>query len=154
MKTREETPSVTPPEVRGHLGRLKAESQETESLAELARLKSECLRRDGWKCVITGVYDNASRDNDLIDDVDPDVQVDDCDAAHIIPFEFGEGGEVWDTLYRYSPEVKGILAPDTINDHRNVMTVGLVLRPRFSKFNISLEETVCYPSHPHNKQSI
>ena len=63
---------------------------EIESIRKAPQLKDECFRRDGWKCVVTGIYD-ASAASTM--DIPDDALTEDTERGHIIPFAFGSFSE-------------------------------------------------------------
>lgn len=64
-----------------------------------AQFKNDCLRRDGWKCIITGAYDPVAAT--MTDTSDARALSDDSECAHIIPFAFGSFSESRARYYVY-----------------------------------------------------
>ena len=56
-----------------------------------AKLKADCLRRDGFRCIYSGTYDWTSFHKSLVD-VPKDCPTADTQCCHIIPFALGRGG--------------------------------------------------------------
>lgn len=54
------------------------------------RLRNPCLRRDGYKCVITGFYDDACAGSGSLVGAPDDALTADLEVAHIIPSQMGD----------------------------------------------------------------
>ncbi|KXG46262.1 uncharacterized protein PGRI_051180 [Penicillium griseofulvum] len=110
-----------------------------------ARLKTECLARDGGRCVVTGLFDEDSLD---ASNTSPSIYT---DCAHIIPFSLAscstesEGYAkhiIWTNLIRYFPTIQAInFNRENINDTTNAMTMSSQLHRSFGWFDFSFEET-------------
>ncbi|PYI02103.1 hypothetical protein BO78DRAFT_377758 [Aspergillus sclerotiicarbonarius CBS 121057] len=110
------------------------------------RLRSECMRRDGNRCVITGVYDTNMKDRPR------GATIGFLEAAHILPFALGTYRNeaerhriclIWTNIYRYFPEVRArlnFLSTD-INSEKNVMMLLKPLHQEFGNFSLSFMAT-------------
>lgn len=121
-------------------------------------LRRDCLRRDGYRCVYTGLLDLSSVSSGLVDQRGR-VTVTEC--AHILPFALGEFNEqnahdtrnaalIWFALHRYFPELVGKIGPDTINKPGNAMTLALDVHGIFGSGDLAFEplkEPVCFWCH-------
>ncbi|KAK3359158.1 hypothetical protein B0T25DRAFT_564196 [Lasiosphaeria hispida] len=123
---------------------------ESFSSNEQSQLRQDCLKRDGHRCVISGIIDRkhffklppASRQGRRHGEVQ---------AAHILPFALSEFNEnnalevrkkatIWWALYRYFP----IIGPDTIgastiNKRENAIILHSAIHGNFGKFGIAFE---------------
>lgn len=122
------------------------------SRSEQSKMKTDCLSRDDHRCVITKSVDmkwkRAHRDL-----YPQGTVVDDTECAHILPhalgsFDLDKAQEVenaaiiWAALYRYFPALDGQIAPDTINDDANGITLSVNLHKYFGQFNLYFERMV------------
>ena len=57
-----------------------------------------------------------------------------------------EGRDIWGTLYRCFPNLKGRLDGDRINDLHNRLTLQHSFNEYFKSFDIAFKATVCYRS--------
>ncbi|CAG8087865.1 unnamed protein product [Penicillium olsonii] len=113
------------------------------------RLKTECLARDGNRCVVTGFLDGESPD------VTSTSSATYTDCVHIIPYSLApsciesEGYAkdiIWIHLLRHFPIIQTIkFNRENINDTANAMTMSSDLHRHFGLFNFSFEET----TRPH-----
>jgi hypothetical protein len=121
----------------------------SESMQREARLKTECLARDGSRCVVTGLFDEDSLD---ASNTNPSTYT---DCVHIIPFSLASWSTesegyakdiIWTNLIRHFPTIQAInFNRENINDTTNAMTMSSELRRSFGRFDFSFEET----SQPH-----
>lgn len=106
-----------------------------------SRLKAQALRRDGYKCVVTEQWDydygeaNFSRC--------PGARTP-TELCHIIPQHLGHFDEnvgestlriarIWYCIWRYYPELSGVMGPDKLNDLENVVTLDRAVHHAFDK---------------------
>jgi len=61
---------------------------EPSSRKDQAELKRSCLRRDNYRCLITGMCDTDAPSEILSEEVE-EVRMAYTECAHIIPFSFG-----------------------------------------------------------------
>lgn len=127
---------------------------EPSSRAGQGKLKSDCLKRDGYRCVVTESWDRKwARDHRS--QVPKGEIPEHTECAHILPFALADFDEersvdvqnkaiIWDALHRYFPALKGIIRSDTINSPENAMTLSLTMHKSFGGFEISFERTVSY----------
>ncbi|KAJ5678707.1 hypothetical protein N7462_006951 [Penicillium macrosclerotiorum] len=119
----------------------------TDSSNRQAYLKRECLLRDGNKCVITGFREQSTVDRD-----DLTTRAENTECAHIIPLSLGSWKDdqeahdkavIWVMLNRCFPSLKQRIAFDyqSINDHRNAITMCADLHKKFGNFLFALEAT-------------
>ncbi|CAG8094785.1 hypothetical protein PENNAL_c0026G06914 [Penicillium nalgiovense] len=114
-----------------------------------ARLKTECLFRDGSRCVVTGLFDEDSLD---ASNTSPSTYT---DCVHIIPFSLASWSTesegyakdiIWTNLIRHFPTIQAInFNRENINDTTNAMIMSSELHRSFGRFDFSFEET----SQPH-----
>ncbi|KAB8229459.1 HNH endonuclease signature motif containing protein [Aspergillus alliaceus] len=114
---------------------------------EQERLRTQCLSRDGYRCVITKAYEETANPPPQIPFVGNLI------AAHIIPFCLGSFstndelrglGEIWQCFYRYFPGVRSRLnfTQASINDMQNVMMLERhAVHTHFGRFKLALEPT-------------
>ncbi|KAJ9295786.1 hypothetical protein DTO271G3_5809 [Paecilomyces variotii] len=113
------------------------------------KLKDNCLARDGYKCVVSGVYDLNSEDQTP---QDADTAITEC--SHIIPFcmappstgkkTIESVSATWSIMYQCFPALKNVLDmtdPSRINDPRNAMTLLHDLHSALGSFSMAFEET-------------
>ncbi|KAJ9221356.1 hypothetical protein DTO271D3_8998 [Paecilomyces variotii] len=136
------TPAVTPSPL---------DDAELEIDAEQQRLKTMCLKRDGYRCVITGFYDYEA--TKVFSAAQIGSQIIDTQLAHIIPYSVGKydknhGQEVkiartWATLYALFPDLrdKANFTADDINHPSNAMPLFGPLHTELGRLNLALEPT-------------
>ncbi|KAK2782000.1 hypothetical protein FQN53_000250 [Emmonsiellopsis sp. PD_33] len=136
MKSASHTPSVA--------------SSPLESGAEKTpeqRFRDDCLRRDGYKCVVTKVMDRG-RWKEI--GWPEDQLKGSVTAAHVIPFSYAKFADreatpkgtspQWEVLYRYFPFLKKIMMDvSKVNDLSNRLTLHRSLHTEFRSFRISFE---------------
>ncbi|KAJ5124344.1 uncharacterized protein N7515_008169 [Penicillium bovifimosum] len=121
----------------------------TGPMAREARLKQECLAHDGYKCVVTGLFDEESLD---ASSTSPTTYT---GCIHIIPSSLAswksesEGYAkdiIWTNLIRHFPAIQSLnFTRENINDTKNAMTMSNFLHRHFGRFGFSFEAT----SKPH-----
>ncbi|KAK1977138.1 hypothetical protein LZ30DRAFT_601981 [Colletotrichum cereale] len=95
-------------------------------------LKEDILKRDGFRCAFSRVYDTDSAEKNLVRP-HAGATIDDTQLAHILPVGLSKFNDqdkreteavasIWYALYRYFPELKGKIGPDTLNQHANLIT--------------------------------
>lgn len=115
--------------------------------ARQARLRENCLARDGNQCVITKVWETNYPGR-------PPQPFAPLEAAHIIPFALGvfqendyddrrRHSETWVSIHRYFPDLRSRIGFDSedINNEENVMMMMAFLHREFGDFNFVLEAT-------------
>lgn len=107
VKARGKTPSVMPYSLAASAEEELSSELESSSRRDQARLKSDCLRRDGNRCVVSKVYD-ALKAEDLQGAERQSVVTSTTQAAHIIPFSIGS---FWEAEVR-SPCIRRALYTD------------------------------------------
>ncbi|KAJ9388363.1 hypothetical protein DTO063F5_2694 [Paecilomyces variotii] len=111
-------------------------------------LKECCLKRDGQRCIISGIFDyNYVQKNAL------DEEGEETECTHIIPFAMGhfetdakarELQGTWVAMRRYFPiltDPTHHFSQENINECRNAMTLHHGLHRNFGKFRIALDPT-------------
>ncbi|KAJ5971551.1 uncharacterized protein N7479_001469 [Penicillium vulpinum] len=142
------TPSLSPP--LGMDDSIENIASESDGLMQReARLKTECLARDGGRFVVTGLYDEYSLDASSTSLSTY------TECVHIIPFSLAwwrtesEGYAkdiIWTNLIRHFPTIQSInFKRENINDTTDAMTMSSELHRSFGRFDFSFEET----SQPH-----
>ncbi|KAI3534466.1 hypothetical protein CSPX01_12083 [Colletotrichum filicis] len=98
-------------------------------------LKSICLKRDGYRCAYTHVYDiTNARGGRVVPPVGAFTS--NTQLCHILPLalrRFDNASpvardavaKVWYALYRYFPELEGKIGPDTLNQLENLITFDM-----------------------------
>ncbi|KAN0074357.1 hypothetical protein V8E54_008294 [Elaphomyces granulatus] len=123
------------------------------SRVEQDELRSKCLRRDNWRCVVTRAVDmfTVLRCPDW-PEAEEGINMAATECAHVLPlalakFDSNRNLEVynhsliWEAIYRYFPGVKSLLKSETINSPINAMTLDHGLHLLFGSFRLAFEET-------------
>lgn len=106
---------------------------ESPTRDDQGRLKDQCLKRDGYRCVSSGLLDLPSFYDGLVQRHEQD-RIARTVAAHILPFSLGHFDDdnaqqthdkmiIWEALFRYFPQINGKVGPASINSPRNAMTL-------------------------------
>lgn len=115
------------------------------------RLLQNCLKRDGYRCVITNTWSTSRHP--------PNQSWGPLDAVHILPFSLGSFGNederrqssmVWVNVFRYFPSVISLLTPpnttdptfENVNKVNNMMMMLQPLHQQFGSFHLVLESTM------------
>ncbi|CAG8910015.1 unnamed protein product [Penicillium egyptiacum] len=131
--------------INGLLAPMRTLRSSGEPLARESRPSEECLKRDGYKCVITGEFDLSS----------PNLKVGIrralTECAHIIPFSLGTWKDekdrkakdiIWANLVHMFLSLETInFAQENINDTRNAITLVGELHKCFGYFDFAFEGT-------------
>ncbi|KAK3940786.1 hypothetical protein QBC46DRAFT_312764 [Diplogelasinospora grovesii] len=129
-----------------------------------ASLKADCLRREGYRCALTNKVDRNTKNQALLGAGARTVLT---QCAHILPFALRNFNEqnaqetenkatIWWALYRYFPDLKDLIGPDSINQRQNALTMLGDLHREFGDFNLALEPLgnnryrVCWMTSPGN----
>ncbi|KAK2031339.1 hypothetical protein LX32DRAFT_681176 [Colletotrichum zoysiae] len=110
-------------------------------------LKDEILKRDGFRCAFSRVYDRNSAESDLVE-VQRGASCAHTHLAHILPIglrtfdsnsqrESVAVGSIWYALYRYFPELKDKIGPDTLNQHKNLITFAIDVHLEFDRHRLA-----------------
>lgn len=110
------------------------------------RLRQNCLRRDGYQCVLTKCWTNSQKPYSLKQRRGP------LRAVHILPFALGNftnddvrrrSSMVWTNIFRYFPSVRSQLAMsiENVNKENNMMMLFSPLHEEFGGFHLILEPT-------------
>ncbi|EFQ25336.1 hypothetical protein CGRA01v4_02708 [Colletotrichum graminicola] len=95
-------------------------------------LKQDILKRDGFRCAFSHIYDSESAEDGLVQPYDG-ARIAETELAHIMPIglsQFNEADDrekeavasIWNALYRYFPELKDRIGPEDLNQHANLIT--------------------------------
>lgn len=82
--------AASPLDVEMTIDDVAAEMDESSTRKEQPTLKDLCLKRDGYRCVVTGVWDKLGKN--LCPPADRDRCIGDTESAHTLPFSMGK----WD----------------------------------------------------------
>jgi hypothetical protein len=126
-------------------------SIESSSRSGQSFLKQQCLRRDGYRCVVTGDFDKVKTPNHLGPKEHKD-RYTRTECAHILPFALRKFEEknatqtknkatIWWALYQYFPCLKGKIGAESINQPQNAMTMTFHLHDEFERFDWALRAT-------------
>ncbi|KAJ0321854.1 hypothetical protein COL5a_009038 [Colletotrichum fioriniae] len=100
-------------------------------------LKSICLKRDGYRCAFSHLYDiTNARGGRVVPPVG--ALTSHTQLCHILPLALrmfdnaspvarDAVARVWHALYRYFPELEGKIGPDTLNQHENLITFEITV---------------------------
>lgn len=117
------------------------------SQREQTKLKQDCLRRDGYRCVYTGFFDkNAVKARKVTMPEGGLWAIIEC--AHIIPFALGKFDSkssvetankaiIWWTLYRYFPALRGKIDTSNVNQRENAITMIQSVHTGFGSYDLS-----------------
>ncbi|EEQ35017.1 hypothetical protein McanMca71_001785 [Microsporum canis] len=120
---------------------------------EQSKLKEDCLKRDGYRCKVTGFWDSKSvKDKQTTIPKGDQHFRGDTEVAHILPFTLGNFDEdksfevdnkavIWQCLYRYFPGLDKVVSPETINNPANAITLYFPLHRQFGSLNFAFKET-------------
>ncbi|KAJ5179009.1 hypothetical protein N7492_002219 [Penicillium capsulatum] len=144
LRSMRSTPSISPRlEIEDSIENIASES--AGPMAREARLKTQCLDRDGRKCVVTGLFDEDSLDANSTSATTY------TECVYIIPFALASWRTdseayakdiIWTNLIRYFPAIRSInLNRENINDTGNAMTMSTNLHRPFGRFDFSFEAT-------------
>ncbi|OIW34084.1 hypothetical protein CONLIGDRAFT_677797 [Coniochaeta ligniaria NRRL 30616] len=115
-----------------------------------ATLKADCLRRDNNRCVIMGIVDSKVWKEMPTEERTSKHGATEC--AHILPFALRKLDDrsathtknkaaIWWALYEYFPILNGKIAPNTINQAANAMTLAAFAHRVFGAFSFGLKAT-------------
>ncbi|CAG8147209.1 unnamed protein product [Penicillium olsonii] len=120
-------------------------SESTGPIQIQDHLKVECLARDGNRCVVSGLFEEASVDRNSTEPITL------TECVHIIPFSLASWHSrsenhakdvIWTNLIRHFPTLETIrFTRENINDTANAMTMSFSLHRHFGRFDFSFEET-------------
>ncbi|KAL0938488.1 uncharacterized protein CTRU02_205098 [Colletotrichum truncatum] len=120
-------------------------------------LKEDCLKRDGFRCAYSHVIDLDSARKGLV--VPPvGMAVSPTQLLHILPLALKqfcttrrrEGEAVntaWYSLYRYFPGLKGKIGPESLDQHRNLITVERSVHDNFDSHVLAFKPISGRVSH-------
>ena len=107
-------------------------------------LKNECLKRDDFRCILTGRVDRDQQRKH------PGEKIVHTNCAHVIPASLGcsAGREnisamIWTAITRYFPGIKDTrMTPLDVNVPENALTLASFLHTSFGRFDFSLDAVV------------
>ncbi|KAL7944799.1 hypothetical protein V8C42DRAFT_325949 [Trichoderma barbatum] len=116
------------------------------SQREQGKIKRECLKREGFRCSISGHYDTSSVNEGKVI-LPPAERATATQCAHILPFalrEFDANSAletknkaiIWWSLHRYFPELRGKIDAGSINQHGNLITIDNSIHFSFGNYSI------------------
>ncbi|KAL2012062.1 hypothetical protein VTN00DRAFT_4780 [Thermoascus crustaceus] len=122
---------------------------QSSSRKDQKMLKSTCLKRDNYRCVVTGFWDAAAEG--IVSEETMGDRIMDTELAHIIPFSMGKYenhvqeqniARSW-TLYLFFPGIHDFarISPDDINNPKNAMSMMSALHAEFGSLRFALEST-------------
>ncbi|KAK3347063.1 hypothetical protein B0T25DRAFT_584124 [Lasiosphaeria hispida] len=133
---------------------------EPSSRRDQARLKRQCLRREGYQCIYTGCFDHRSVTNEEAT-LPQKAKCGSTECAHIIPFALGNFNEkdsletenkalIWWSLYRYFPGLQGKIDAASTNQLSNAVTLFSEAHKTFGGFRLTF-----YPQEgvPHSYET-
>ncbi|GAD99641.1 predicted protein [Paecilomyces variotii No. 5] len=123
---------------------------QSSSRKDQPTLKKLCLRRDNYRCLITGFWDEAARGN-VPEEVLGD-RILNTELAQIIPFslsKYSDGEQerdiarCWTALYLFFPDILEVaqIGPDNINHPKNAMSLMSIVHSEFGCLRLALEST-------------
>ncbi|KAJ9249239.1 hypothetical protein DTO207G8_6893 [Paecilomyces variotii] len=147
MKARAPTPAVTPSPFDDNDDAVEAVAQVMDCPANRNSqewLKKRCLRRDGYHCMVTNIYDNRAAAH-LIPS---SAHTAPTELSHIIPLSIGSWednktdhkvAQIWATLGKCFPSIN--MKPTEVNDDYNLMTLVSLAHSDFGNFTLAFEPT-------------
>lgn len=128
---------------------------DSSTRAAQTRLRNDCFRRDGYRCVYSGDWDYSSVTDDI---AVPEQGGGLCqvECAHIIPFSLGVFDEsdavqtrnkaiIWFAIHRYFPQLQDKIDARSINQAANAISLEKSIHGHFGVYNIAF-------SHVHDVQ--
>ena len=117
------------------------------SQRDQTKLKQQSLRRDGYQCIYTGLFDRRSVKEKKVT-LPQEAGFGHTECAHIIPFALGKFNDkdtletenkalIWWTLYRYFPALRGKIDAVSINQLGNVVTLFSEAHNIFGEFELA-----------------
>ncbi|KAK1490251.1 hypothetical protein CCUS01_14520 [Colletotrichum cuscutae] len=114
-------------------------------------LRRDCLRRDGGQCVVTKIFDRSWVEKNFSGQMMPQGRIAILECAHIIPFSISDfddrrsmqirtKAKIWWALWRYFPDLKGKIGPDTVNQTGNAFTMFDEVHNDFGGFDFGFEQ--------------
>lgn len=85
VKARGRTPAITPSPRADADADVNRVAAAIEPSQRTVKLKNDCLERDGWKCVVSGLYDSVAA---AMIETPEDSMAEESECAHIIPFTY------------------------------------------------------------------
>ncbi|KIH90929.1 hypothetical protein SPBR_00979 [Sporothrix brasiliensis 5110] len=120
---------------------------ETSTRAEQTMLRNDCLRRDGYRCVFSGMWDIGATAKGIAHPLPTDLE---CyvECAHILPFALGVFDEsdavqtrnkaiIWFCIHRYFPQIQHKIDARSINQRSNAMSLERSLHKSFGEYRVA-----------------
>ncbi|KDN67077.1 hypothetical protein CSUB01_01720 [Colletotrichum sublineola] len=147
-----ETPAL---DAAREIARLAALVQSSDR-AQQSTLKTQCLKRDGFRCVYSHIADDQSAEDGLVATAVDEITTE-TNLSHILPLglrkfdtanavEREAVGKVWFGLYRYFPGLVGKIAPDTLNQHQNLVTLAASAHRAFDRHRLAFDPLFNQPT--------
>lgn len=112
-----------------------------------AALRRDCLRRDGHRCIYSGIWDIGSADAGKVNPpaTEPCLPL---HFAHTIPFALGSFDDtdavqtrksaiIWFAIHRYFPELRGKLDARSINQPANACIMDANVHQMFDDYRLA-----------------
>ncbi|KAK3341943.1 hypothetical protein B0T25DRAFT_466478 [Lasiosphaeria hispida] len=142
------------------------------SQRDQTKLKRQSLRRDGYQCIYTGVFDRRSVKEEKVT-LPQEARFGHTECAHIIPFALGNFNDkdaletenkslIWWTLHRYFPTLRSKIDAASINQLGNVVTLFSEAHNIFGEFELTFRpqenapnsyETITVPGYAVESKS-
>ncbi|GIJ99064.1 hypothetical protein Aspvir_001188 [Aspergillus viridinutans] len=125
-----------------------SEMTESSSRKDQQPLKWLCLKRDGYRCVVTGIWDDHAEQR--CPPGQRGTHIGETELAHIIPFSMGKWEDAdeekaiaqsWETIYLLFPDVYSVLKPSDVNSAENALTLLSPLHRNFGNLKIAFIPT-------------
>ncbi|KLJ07872.1 hypothetical protein EMPG_16654 [Blastomyces silverae] len=145
------TPDVTPsplPDTEDLVNVVSSHMTRPSDRNSQSKLKQQCLKRDNYHCLVTGVYDHEHAAGNVPDDL---LKITgETELAHIIPLALGkfrnsveevQRARAWAAIYTCFPDIHSHTncSAETVNDSENLMTLLAPVHTAFGKFQIAFE---------------
>ncbi|KAK1701911.1 uncharacterized protein CLUP02_03776 [Colletotrichum lupini] len=125
--------------------------EQLESYVCDSKLRRDCLLRDGGQCVVTKYFDRGWSEKNYSGQMMPQGRMSTLECVHIIPFLIGDSNErtamearanakTWWALWRYFPELKGKIGPDTISQTGNAFMTNSEVHGDFGYFDFGFKQ--------------
>ncbi|KAK1691335.1 hypothetical protein BDP55DRAFT_710970 [Colletotrichum godetiae] len=124
---------------------------EIKSYVNDSKLRRDCLLHDGGQCVVTKWFDKGWLEKKFSGQTMPQGCLSTLACVHIIPFsrkkpderkpmDLRTNAKIWWPLWRYFPDLKGKIGPDTINQTGNAFTMQAIVHGDFGDFEFGFEQ--------------
>ncbi|KAL0776878.1 hypothetical protein CaCOL14_006396 [Colletotrichum acutatum] len=116
--------------------------EKLESYVDDSKLRRVCVLRDGGQCVVTKYFNKDWLEENFSGQMMPQGRISTLECVHIIPFLIGNFDErkPMEALWRYFPDLKGKVGPDTINQTGNALIMNSEVHGDFGDFDFGFEQ--------------